>query len=218
VSASQPRPALAGVPGTGVGPSAARTGTLKEMDASSYTGFADLERHCRRGRDFQIHIKRRPASGVAVVAPHAGRIEHGTSPIARAIAGESFNLYLLEGIRVWRNYQALHLTSHLFDEPECLALIAHCPVVLTVHGCKGKHDAVALGGLNDDLRQRLTRSFSRTGIAVVPEPHRFPATHPRNICNRGQSGKGVQLEISGSLRDCGFTTDLVAVVRAELAR
>ncbi len=188
------------------------------MDASNYTGFADLERHFRRGRDFEIHINRRSASAVAVVAPHAGRIEQGTSPIARAIAGDDFNLYLMEGIRRWRNYQALHLTSHLFDEPECLALIAGCPIVLTVHGCKGKHDSVALGGLNDDLRQRLTSSFLRAGIPVMPEPHRFPATHPRNICNRGQSGKGVQLEISGSLRDSGFTSDLTAIVRAELAR
>jgi phage replication-related protein YjqB (UPF0714/DUF867 family) len=193
-------------------------GHFKEMDASTYTGFADLERHCRRGRDFEIHVTRRPASAVAVVAPHAGRIEQGTSAIARAIAGESFNLYLMEGIRRWRNYQALHLTSHLFDEPQCLALIADCPVVLTVHGCKGKQDKVALGGLNDDLRQRLTSSFLRAGIPVMPEPHRFPATHPRNICNRGQSGKGVQLEISGSLRDSGFTSDLTAIVRAELVR
>jgi phage replication-related protein YjqB (UPF0714/DUF867 family) len=187
------------------------------MDASTYGGFADLEKHCRRGRDFEILIRRQPASRVAIVAPHAGRIEQGTSQIARAIAGEDFNLYLLEGIRRWRNYQALHLTSHLFDEPECLALIATCAVVLTVHGCKGKQPRVALGGLDAGLRSRLTDSFTRAGIPVVPEPHRFPATHPRNICNRGLSGRGVQLEISGSLRRSGFTTELVAIVRAELS-
>jgi phage replication-related protein YjqB (UPF0714/DUF867 family) len=188
------------------------------MDSSRYSGFADLERHCRRGRDYEILIRRRPSSHVAVVAPHAGRIEQGTSEIATAIAAENLNLYLLEGIRRWRNYQALHLTSHRFDEPQCLALLAECTVVLTVHGCKGKQDQVALGGLDHDLRQRLTGALSRAGIPVVPEPHRFPATHPQNICNRGRSGKGVQLEISGSLRSCGFTTDLAATVRAELER
>jgi phage replication-related protein YjqB (UPF0714/DUF867 family) len=186
------------------------------MDARTYSGFADLEKHCRRGRDFEILIKRRPSSGVAIVAPHAGRIEQGTSAIAHAIAGENFNLYLLEGMRWWRNYQALHLTSHLFDEPQCLALIADCPVVLTVHGCKGRQDKVALGGLDHALRRRLTASFTGAGIAVVPEPHRFPATHPQNVCNRGKSGKGVQLEVSGSLRGSGFTAELAAVVRAEL--
>jgi phage replication-related protein YjqB (UPF0714/DUF867 family) len=188
------------------------------MDARTYSGFADLERHCKRGRDFEILIKRRPSSPVAVVAPHAGRIEQGTSEIAHAIAGENFNLYLLEGIRRWRNYQALHLTSHLFDEPQCLALLAHCAVVLTVHGCKGKEDKVALGGLDHALRHRLTATFAGAGIPVVPEPHRFPATHPQNICNRGKAGKGVQLEISGSLRNAGFTAELAAVVRGELER
>jgi phage replication-related protein YjqB (UPF0714/DUF867 family) len=188
------------------------------MDARSYIGFADLEKHCQRGRDFEILIRRRPSSPVAVVAPHAGRIEHGTSEIARAIAGEDFNLYLLEGIRRWRNYEALHLTSHRFDEPECLGLLADCSVVLTVHGCKGAEDKVALGGLDHGLRQRLTAALAQAGIAVVPEPHRFPATHPQNICNRGRSGMGVQLEISGSLRNCGFTAELTAVVRGELGR
>ena len=112
----------------------------------------------------------------------------------------------------------MHLTSHRFDEPQCLALLADCTVVLTVHGCKGKEDKVALGGLDHDLRRRLTVALSCAGIPVVPEPHRFPATHPQNICNRGRSGMGVQLEISGSLRNSGFTADLAAVVRAELAR
>ena len=188
------------------------------MDARTYTGFADLQRHCQRGRDFEILIKRRPASPVAVVAPHAGRIEHGTSEIARAIAGEDFNLYLLEGIRRSRNYETLHLTSHRFDEPECLGLLAECAVVLTVHGCKGKDDKVALGGLDHGLRRRLTAALTHAGIVVEPEPHRFPATHPQNVCNRGRLGMGVQLEVSGSLRNAGFTADLAAVVRGELAR
>ena len=188
------------------------------MDASAYLGFADLEKHCQRGRDFEIRIHRRPSSDIAVVAPHAGRIEVGTSQIARSIAGDDFNLYLLEGIRRTHNYEALHLTSHRFDEPQCLALVAECSVVLTVHGCKGKEDKVALGGLDHGLRRRLSAALTRAGIEVIPEPHRFPATHPQNICNRGRSGKGVQLEISGSLRKSGFTSELAAVIRTELAR
>jgi phage replication-related protein YjqB (UPF0714/DUF867 family) len=186
------------------------------MDASAYNGFADLERYYQRDRDFRILIRRRPASRVAVVAPHGGAIEQGTSDIARALAGNDFNLYLLEGIRRRDNYQALHLTSHRFDEPQCLALLAKCSVVLTVHGCKGKDDKVALGGLNDELRQRLTMALTHAQVPVIPEPHRFPATHPHNICNRGRTGQGVQLEISGSLRNRGFTAQLSAAIRAEL--
>lgn len=188
------------------------------MDAKSFSGFADLQRNNRRGRDFEILISRRPTSQVAVIAPHGGRIEEGTSEIARAIAGEDFNLYLLEGIRRSRNYETLHLTSHRFDEPDCLALIAACSVAVTVHGCKGKEDKVLLGGLDHNLKRQLSGSLARAGIPVVPEPHHFPAIHPKNICNRGQSRKGIQLEISGSLRHSPFTAQLIAVVRAELKR
>ncbi len=188
------------------------------MDASAYSGFADLEKHYRRDRDFRILIQRRPASAVAIVAPHAGRIEVGTSDIARALAGDDFNLYLLEGIRRSRNYEALHLTSHRFDEPQCLALLAECSVVLSVHGCKGKEDRVALGGLDSELKERLAAALGRARIPLVREPHGFPATHPQNICNRGRTGMGVQLEISGSLRNCGFTAQLSAAIRAELTR
>jgi len=103
-------------------------------DAKSYRGFADLAKHQVRGKDYEIIVSRRPPSRVAVVAPHGGRIEPRTSEIARAIAADEFNLYLFEGIRSSKNYTALHLTSHFFDEPECLVLIAQSPFVVAIHG------------------------------------------------------------------------------------
>ena len=186
------------------------------MEAKSYRNFADLERHCKRGRDFEILISRRPSSRVAIVAPHAGRIEQGTSGIARAIAGDDLNLYLLEGTMRFHNYEALHLTSHRFDEPECLALVATCSVVVTVHGCKGEQDKVLIGGLDQDLKELLSASFAGAGIAQQLEHHGFPATDPNNICNRGSSRKGAQLEISGSLRRSQFRQALTASVRAAI--
>ena len=44
-------------------------------DARSYRGFADLAATQVRGRDYEIEVRRRPASPVAVIAPHGGRIE-----------------------------------------------------------------------------------------------------------------------------------------------
>lgn len=185
------------------------------MDARSYNGFADLERHYRRGRDFEILVTRRPASAVAVIAPHGGGIEEGTSAIARAIAGDDLNLYLFEGRMPGPvNYGALHLTSRLFDEPECLALLGHCQVVVSVHGCKGSEDKVLLGGLDGALKARIAEALAQAGIARELDGHAFPATNPMNICNRGASGRGVQLEVSGSLRRGGFTLTLAAAVRA----
>ena len=169
---------------------------VRTVNAKSYRGFADLAKHQVRGRDFDILICRRSSSRIAVIAPHGGGIERGTSEIAGAIAGEDFNLYTFEGTKPsGKNYDALHLTSRLFDEPECLALLATCSVVVAIHGCKGTDARVLLGGLDGDLKVQLAEALAGAAITVEPEGHRYPATNPNNICNRGRSAKGVQLEL-----------------------
>ena len=185
------------------------------VNAESFRGFADLERHYERGRDFKTLVQGRPASQVAVVVPHGGRIEEGTSEIGRAIAGTDFNFYAFEGIRESRNYEALHLTSHRFDDPDCLALLATCSIVVAIHGRKIKSDGVLLGGLDLHLKSHLLTALNEAGISAEQDLH-FPARHPGNVCNRGTSGKGVQLEISGSLRHSPFRTTLIEVVRSAL--
>ena len=186
-------------------------------DARSYAGFADLARAQARGRDFDIDVRRRPGSPIAVIAPHGGRIEDGTSEIARAIAGDEFNLYLLEGMRPSLNYRALHLTSHRFDEPECLALIAACPFVVAIHGCDGRDQRVLLGGRDLELRQCLTAALTAETLLSLDDGHRFPAVHPDNVCNRGARGRGVQLEITHPLRRSMEAVRLAAAVRRVLA-
>ena len=127
-------------------------------DACAYRNFADLARAQVRGRDYEIVVRRRAGSAVAIIAPHGGQIENGTSEIASAIAADEHNLYLFEGIRASRNYFSLHLTSHLFDEPECLELIATCTTVIAIHGCAGTTPIVMLGGRDTALRDSLAQS------------------------------------------------------------
>jgi phage replication-related protein YjqB (UPF0714/DUF867 family) len=61
-----------------------------------------------------------PESRIAIIAPHGGGIEPGSSTIARAIAGEDINMYLFEGIKVAKGNAIVHIASHHFDEPRCL--------------------------------------------------------------------------------------------------
>jgi phage replication-related protein YjqB (UPF0714/DUF867 family) len=185
-------------------------------DSRLYGSFADLARLQRRGRDYEIHARRRPSLPVAVIAPHGGGIEDGTSELARAIAGDDFNLYLFEGTRLSGNYAALHLTSHLFDEPECLALIAGCEYVVAVHGCAGDDARVLLGGLDLGLKQRIGAALHVADLVAQAEGHRFPATHPNNVVNRGSRARGVQLEITHSLRRSAAAAQLAAAVRSVL--
>lgn len=186
-------------------------------DAKSYRSFADLAKHQVRGKDYEIVVSCRPHSRVAVIAPHGGRIEPRTTEIARAIAGKEFNLYLFEGIRPSKNYTALHLTSHFFDEPECLALIAQCAFVLAVHGCAGTDKRVLLGGLDAILKDQLAAAFRNASVTVETSGHPFLARDPSNICNRGLTRRGTQLEITGPLRRSAAKTRVIAVVRAVLA-
>ncbi len=190
--------------------------TVDVPDADTYRGFADLASRQSLGRDYEILVRRRRDSSIAVIAPHAGEIEDGTSEIARAIAGEDFNLYLFEGRRPSHNYRALHLTSHRFDEPQCLALIAGCTTVIAIHGCAGAENALLLGGRDHGLRDRLADGLRAMGVEAVTHGHPFPAVHPDNICNRGATGRGVQIEFPNPLRQPIPARFVAAAVRRVL--
>ena len=185
-------------------------------DARTYRGFSDLSRAQIRGRDYEITVRRRPKSRIAVIAPHGGQIEDGTSEIARAVAGDDFHLYLFEGIRPWHNYTALHLTSTRFDEPECLDLISDCDHVIAMHGCAGSQPKVLLGGLDTTLKHRLANALGEASLAANTDGHKFPGLNPANIVNRGKRGMGVQLEITHPLRREGDLKRLSSAIRMSL--
>lgn len=183
---------------------------------AGYGCYADLARAQTEGADFQVRIERNPGSSVAILAPHGGEIEAGTSEIARAVAGLDFNLYLFEGTRRSGNYGALHLTSHLFDEPRCLGLLAGCDHVIAIHGCRGSTPQALLGGLDATLKTRIGEAILTAGIEARLSGHQFRAVHPLNICNRGRRGAGVQLELTSALRLQSASHAIVGAIRSVL--
>ena len=184
--------------------------------ADGYTCYAELARQQVEGADFKVRMQHRPASGVAIIAPHGGGIEEGTSEVAHALAGSDFNLYLFEGLRPSDNYAALHLTSHRFDEPRCLTLLAGCDHVVTVHGCRGDAPQALLGGLDAPLKKRIGAAIAAAGIPARLVGHRYRAVHPHNICNRGRRGAGVQIELTTALRLAPANPAMVAAIRSVL--
>src|ERR1700722_10923950 len=112
----------------------------------------------------------RERSGVAVLAPHGGRIEGRTSEIARLIAGDEHRLYLFEGLRTTGdNFDRLHLASHRFDEPRALDLISRCDTVIAVHGYAAPGPDVLLGGLNAGLKREIAHALAQTGFSCVTD-------------------------------------------------
>ena len=55
--------------------------------------------------------------------------------------------------------------------------------------------------------------LAQNGFSWLADGHRFPGRDPRNICNRGRSGAGIQIELSEQLRKAGDWMLLAATVR-----
>lgn len=169
------------------------------MAGDTYGSFDDLMQNEARDTDYIISISD-AGSPVTIIAPHGGKIEPRTAYIARSIARDKFNYYCFEGIKTHNN-RRLHITSHKFDEPAALELVARSAIVVAVHACTDRDSRVYLGGLDQILMACLAEALKAQRILVAEEDYRYGGRNPANICNRGSSGKGVQLEISRGLRD-----------------
>jgi len=171
--------------------------------AETYASFSELAENEKRGKDFRVRCRMRPSTTV-VLAPHGGGIEPGTSEVAAAIAGDDLSFYAFEGIKSRRN-GCLHITSTDFDEPRCVALVQASKRVLSIHGEGSGQKVVFLGGRDEGSLQQLRASLQQRGFSA--KTHQNPALQgrdPANICNRGTSGEGVQLELSEGLRRSFF--------------
>lgn len=183
-----------------------------------YAKFSELAAEEVEGTDYRIQSVHVNNSKAAVIAPHGGGIEPGTSIIAQAIAANKINLYLFEGIKKPDGNRVLHITSHHFDEPECLNLISQADIVIAIHGCRGPQSRICIGGLDHSLKRALCIELKHEGLPVVEEGHEYPGTEAMNICNRGARKCGAQLEISPDLRCAPHAQRIVDAVRRVLIK
>ncbi len=173
---------------------------LGNQMSNSYESFGDLSAREIEGQGYRIRANRR-GKRVLVMALHGGQIEPGTTEIAEAIARDDFSFYSFEGIKPNGN-GVLHIESHLFDEPRALEALKEAEIVVTIHGqANTVNEFVMVGGLNTDLKSEIEREQNRSGVGTLEPTDGLRAIDVMNICNRGRSGKGVQLEISRRLRE-----------------
>ncbi|MEH6507392.1 MAG: poly-gamma-glutamate hydrolase family protein [Sulfitobacter litoralis] len=166
--------------------------------ADRYPDFATLAAAHEAGKDYQITVKDR-GTPVVILAPHGGTIEPETAQIAQAVAADDLSFYLFEALHPGAHGD-FHITSHRFDEPNALTLVARSVTSVAVHGRNNDGtDAVWLGGRAEGLRDAIGDALRDAGFAAELNTA-LPGVHPTNICNRTLSGAGVQLELSRSLR------------------
>ena len=163
----------------------------------SYHSFKELELCETREKDYRIR-QRYGKSGIAILAPHGGGIEPGTTEIAEAIAGDEHAFYTFSGLKKQDNAM-LHITSNQFDEPIGLKIAKNANTILAIHGCKENETIVYLGGKDQQLKGRIRKALLEADVPVR-ESSRFSGKNPLNICNQGRCRMGVQLEVSAGLR------------------
>ena len=172
-----------------------------------YASFEQLRR--QEGDDaFEIALLDRQ-SLTSIVAPHGGNIEPGTTELAQLIAGSLYNFYSFTACKP-QDSPDLHITSHNFDEPQCLALLRRSKRVITVHGFKSDHAMIYLGGRDVRLKQAIIQTLQAAGLPVADNHPKYQGVHPENICNRSQTGMGVQLEFSRHFRGCAQQHSTIA--------
>ena len=193
---------------------------------TSYTSFKTLSEREVGGQDYRIRLELRDPR-VLIMAPHGGKIESATTEVAEAIAGTEYSFYSFEGLKAGGN-GVLHVESHLFDEPQALRAAEKADIVVTVHGqLDRKEEFVMVGGLDNGLRSEIGHRLEAAGFQTRPPSEGLMGTDPMNICNRGRSRQGVQLEISRKVRDVlrtdrnklhAFATAVQKAIRLYLAK
>ena len=162
-----------------------------------YHSYHELARQ-EPSAHYRIRRARRH-SAVLILTPHGGGIEPGTSELVLALAGEAYAYYCFEGIRQHGN-DRLHITSTHFDEPLGREMAASADWVLAVHGCGDRREKVFIGGLHETWIERFLQGFGAAGFTAERGFGKISGRNPRNICNHGREGCGVQMEVSEGLR------------------
>ncbi|WP_019891235.1 poly-gamma-glutamate hydrolase family protein [Streptomyces purpureus] len=185
--------------------------------------------------------------GTAVIAPHGGGIEAGTSELCLAIAGYTLagagsthpapvegvpqrDYWMFEAIT---SHKDLHVTSTHCDDPAALAVCGNNLYAVSLHGFSpdtGPAKQILIGGRDQRLMRNLGWAFAKHGlttdttdpalavqVVIAGVDSPLNGDDPANIVNRTRTGAGAQLEISTELRRAMFGTFAGAAERRQTA-
>jgi phage replication-related protein YjqB (UPF0714/DUF867 family) len=201
----------------------------KNTDLYRSPDFVEGQDYARRYRRHERldddPVQRVDPVKTAVIAPHGGGIEAGTSELCLAVAGYHpatlevtppggvpYDYWMFEGIRSSGN-AVLHVTSTGCDDGVALSLCGGALNALTLHGCTTSAAGqpagaavVLVGGRNQTLKVYLLEAFAAAQVdAVDALPIRdLNGDDADNIVNRTLLGMGGHLELTTPLREAMF--------------
>lgn len=128
------------------------------------SGFANLVLRAEQGIDYELIVRDLHARAT-VIALHGGPIEPLTGELASAIAGDEWNLYLLQCLRAERADE-LRLSHLRLQEMRCDRLLAQSDLALAIDGT-ASGEAISVGGANETLVVALQQELAAAGFAVA---------------------------------------------------
>jgi phage replication-related protein YjqB (UPF0714/DUF867 family) len=164
-----------------------------------------------------------PIQRTAIIAPHGGNIERGTSELCLAMAGyhpatlapvaaEKHDYWMFEALRPADNAD-LHVTSIHCNDGVAGSLCGGSLNALGLHGFDAAQaglpedaQVVLVGGGNDEFKDHLCAELAAAALQVGDEVVGLDGDDARNIANRTLLGMGAQLELSLELRKAMFGT------------
>ncbi|MFF1402231.1 poly-gamma-glutamate hydrolase family protein [Streptomyces sp. NPDC058294] len=233
-------PTLNAVLGNGATPAAAADRYTSNTDLYTRTAAkegTDWSRRFRIGAPVQVTDNVRgtssPVTSTAVIAPHGGGIEAGTSELCLAVAGYTpfdagtdpasaavpgepqRDYWMFEALA---NSAAQHVTATHCDDPAALAVCAGNLYAVSLHGFDDTTTKkIIIGGRDERLKRNLLAAFTKYGLSspaadadrnvtVVFAGATDPINgdDPANIVNRTRTGAGAQMELSTALRKAMF--------------
>ena len=173
------------------------------MAVDKYKNFKELQKNEVSGVDYTIRYQKKN-SNWAIITPHGGGIEPGTSELVRAIAGSDYSYYSFEGTKNKKNID-LHIISENFDEIVGDEIANLAKNIIAFHGCTNYPNKILMGGLDIKNRELLVALLKKAGFDIdnYPPPE-LSGSNPDNICNRGNAGEGIQLELDTTVRKSFF--------------
>jgi phage replication-related protein YjqB (UPF0714/DUF867 family) len=193
----------------------------------SLTEGVDYARRYRRHSWFADDLTQRYAvQRTAILAPHGGGIETGTSELCLAIAGyhpadlaptdgSLHDYWMFEGLLSSGNGR-LHVTSTNCDDTVARAIAGGSLNAIGLHGCKPEQaglpvgtQAVLVGGRSTAFKSGLLTRLNAAGIQAI-DANSVPdlnGDEPTNLANRTLLAAGAQLELTTPLRQAMFRTN-----------
>ena len=177
----------------------------------TYKNFSDLK--SSQPKSFTINHENKNTSFL-IFTPHGGGIEPGTTEICEWFNKNGFSYYSFNG--TGKKCKNLHITSTRFDEPKLIKYLAKHNRAISFHGMtdykKKQFNAdIFLGGLDTKLRESIKKNLQKNGYSVTTSkefPHsNLAARDNSNVTNRCAEGRGVQIELSETIRKSFFIND-----------